>query len=524
MTTGVFLYYPNAAYLQETTAALRKLVDVREIKADSEMVSNLVPRTLQRGVKSWLILCHPNHDQVLLILPFPDENHMEFLSNTVEGFPDPIIMELSRLIEMFVYRSSYFFFRENRYSEWFRRFQYLHSDVNLSSILDTHSTQQQQRRNVVLCQETSQNIQRGRENALRRTQREGNFSVLAGQLENVFLRETDNLFINIRNQGFREVVPPIVDEFSDVMDGETMRFLITSETVRKFAGNSSFSDFDYSAPGCGLWKTMERELNLSLVLHLRREAGIVESISIPWKGNGSGKFHILTAENQSIDLNRRESKSPKNLEGITLGPMKHMLELGYCNTVRERLENLFCPDASMLQFLLGQDTGNISLPSCLDKIIRLRNGHAHIHAMSKQKFGELRNLILPSGKSARTCLVEILEFKRKVLEYWETKGDCFTTNQMFVTTENQAPIDFSCYNRMNVRYEKNKSTVELVATCGDGNHSCIATFNKIEEANAALAALAKAVDDGEQCWSALEFKKNLGGAKGTKSTRRKDRK
>ena len=89
---------------------------------------------------------------------------------------------------------------------------------------------------------------------------------------------------------------------------------------------------------------------------------------------------------------------------------------------------------------------------------------------------------------------------------------------MFVTTENQGTIDFSCYNRMNVRYNKNKSTAELVATCGGGDHLCIATFNKIEEANAALAALAKAADDGKQFWSALEFKENLGGAKGTGGT------
>ena len=76
-------------------------------------------------------------------------------------------------------------------------------------------------------------------------------------------------------------MPPIVDEFSDVMDGETMRFLITSETIKEFAGKKPPTTFDHSAPGCGLWKAIEIELNLSLVLHLRREAGIVESVSIP---------------------------------------------------------------------------------------------------------------------------------------------------------------------------------------------------------------------------------------------------
>ena len=68
-----------------------------------------------------------------------------------------------------------------------------------------------------------------------------------------------------------------------------------------------------SAPGCGLWKAVERELNLSLVLHLRRGANIVESVCIPWKkgGSASTEFPILIRANQSIDLSECESKTFK---------------------------------------------------------------------------------------------------------------------------------------------------------------------------------------------------------------------
>ena len=522
MVTSVFLHYPNAGYLQNIRTILGRLLgDVWEIEADSEMVSNLVPAPLRLGAESWLILHQSNNDRELLILPFPDRNDLELLSNlelltnTAEGFRE----ELSELIQILVYGDFHRFSEGPRSSEWFRRFQYLHSDVSLYSILDLDS--RQQRLNIILCQETSQNIQHGRENALRRAQSEGNFSGLAVQLENVFLKAINKLFINIENQGFKEVVPPIVDRFWNVMDGETMRFLVTSETVRVFADKYSPTNFDYSAPGCGLWKAVERELNLSLVLHLRRKLGIIENVNCPWKGSQgiSGRVPILTGnkKNHNQDLNQRETEDQtENLKGIMLGPMKFICEWGHYNSVREKLEDISSLNDAVLDYLLGQRllgkrsrSRTDTLPKHLDQIRKLRNRYAHISAMSQKQFEKLHHLVLPSAHKPETCLVKILEFKREVLEYWEAEGDCFTTNQMFVTTENHRSIDFSCYNRMNVRYNKNKSTAELVATCGDGDDPCIATFDKIEEANAALAALAKAAAAGEKSWNVLDFKKTL---------------
>ena len=57
MITGIFLYNHGAAYIEEIVETLRNLnLDIRAIEANSDIVSNLVPNTLQRGAESWLTL------------------------------------------------------------------------------------------------------------------------------------------------------------------------------------------------------------------------------------------------------------------------------------------------------------------------------------------------------------------------------------------------------------------------------------------------------------------------------------
>ena len=217
-------------------------------------------------------------------------------------------------------------------------------------MLDSQRGQQQEQQTpqqiVHFCQETSQNIQTERNKALRKVQETEN--PISLEFDNVLENANDKLFKCIIAQGFKKVVPEIVKIFKNIMDPETKRFLITAETVRDFADKYRLPNFDYSAPGCGLWKAVERELNLSLVLHLRREAGIVKNVYYPWKKSEPGKFLILTGEKSSVDLNQ----GTKNLAGIMLGPMQKVLEWEHCNTVREKLENLYSdPDFLLIPFL-----------------------------------------------------------------------------------------------------------------------------------------------------------------------------
>lgn len=498
METGIFLYHPEATYLKETQDALRGLnLNLREIEADSGIVSNLVPGTLRRDAESWLILFPPEKKQEMLILPFPDLSLKDLSPPAFRGYLADLMPLLRGCLEN----------RHLNISDWIERFQYLRIDVSVDSALtpDPPPETGENQESVGFLEKRNQRIQNSRQRILSRAHTDETFSELVVNFDDMFSRETNRLFRDIRNLGFQEVVPQIVHEFWDVMDGETMRFLITSETVREFADHSSFANFDYSAPGCGLWKAIERELNLSLVMHLRREAGIVKSVSIPWEKSGSRskEFPILTGVKHIVDLGELNSKPPKDLKGITLGPMKNMLEWGHCNSVKEKLEKFFPSSDSILKF-----SGDLS--QYLGKIIELRNGHAHIHAMSRQDFGTLRNLALPqpSGNKPITYLVVILQLKMIILGYWEAKGDRFTaTRDSVIITENDEIRNLMDYNRVRVKpTEDGKAELFVI---GRGRTSRIfdkiAKFETIEEATDALASVVQAAAAGEP-WNALTFK------------------
>ena len=485
MVEIVFLYYPEGAYIQEARTNLNELEpNIRMVKATPEIVSNLVPYHLQHSAESWLIFYRRDRQQELLISP---------LKNTNETYSRGNLADLIPILKRF--------FGENRRiipPEWVGQFEYLHIDASLDSLLDLVQIQQSEGQESVqnaifLFQQISQDIQKTRTDELRRAAASGNFRLL-NKLDNILSDAADKLFKFISGKCFREVVPEIVKDFAGIMDPTTKRFLITSETVQEFARQHKPANFDYSAPGCGLWKAVERELNLSLILHLRRSGGVITNVYHPWKksANAPGKFPILIGEKASQDLS--ETKGSENLEGIMLGPMELMLEWEHCNTVKEKLGNF--------STLKGKPYLPTSFPEDLKQIRTLRNGHAHISAMSKQKFNELRNLVLPSpsGKEASTCLLEILQLKETIFDYWKGKGDCPT----YVTTTDHECVDFSPYNETEV-IRSGKSTWKLVAIDGNATQLCIANFNDKNTADTALASLDEAVTTRTQkAWDANE--------------------
>jgi len=57
------------------------------------------------------------------------------------------------------------------------------------------------------------------------------------------------------------------------------------------------------------------------------------------------------------------------------------------------------------------------LTEFLSKIIDLRNDHAHIKAMSLEKFNELYNTLFDHENIEETKLFKLLEFKKIIVEY-----------------------------------------------------------------------------------------------------------
>lgn len=436
MLEGVFLYYRNAAHSEKTLAALNRLnsnmFNIQPIEANPEIVSNLVPGVLQRDAKSWLILYLPDRERELLILPFPpfsDNNDLPLLRN---------LEEFCHYIERHWddwYYIIYRFDRNWRRHPFNRQHQFLRIDVSLSSLLDREqvSRQQGEQREIQSTfHSTSQSIQQQRSQVLSRALKTSGRqrAILLDQLDNVFVVENDKILNHLfASKGKSvEVVPQIVKDFDDIMDPETKKFLITSETVGQSAHIYSPDNFDYSAPGCGLWKAVERELNLSLVLYLRQVKGVVTSAD-SWIGikKPSKQVNIKTGDRprDKVNLNQRERRGSNKLRGIELGSMMYMLKWGYSNGVERVLRSLSPNNTMLWYYFLGpRHEGSLrinTLPWWLEKILLLRNGHAHISAMSRKDFEELRNFVLPSDNIPETCLVKILQLKRQIHRAYLTK-------------------------------------------------------------------------------------------------------
>ena len=425
MVKGVFLYNRGAAYIEEIVEVLRGLnLDIRKIEANSDIVSNLVPFALQRGAESWLIFFLPDKKGELLIVPFPDENSLQRAPNFRGYLADLIPLLRERL----TYGSLHI------PPDWIGRFQYIRHDASLDSLL-MESFDVDRSRSDVQIQSTllraTQSIQQQRSEVLSEVLSTRNPDLIDGivnELDKVFATENDKIFEYLQTtQDFVEFVPSIVTDFEDLIDDETKQFLITSETVRKFADDCSLDNFDYSAPGCGLWKAVEREVNLSLVSYLRQQRGVVDIKKNPWRGiiNRRRKIEIQTGSNYRVNLNEREQKNKDKLSPLMLGPMTYMLRWGNTNGIKRDLEKLYW-GGDMLSYLFGEDDPGASVPPLkrdtlpwhLREVGQLRNGHAHTSAMSREQFNKLRDLVLPSTSNPETCLVKILQLKQRVYEHF----------------------------------------------------------------------------------------------------------
>ena len=437
MVRGVFLYYRNAAHNEETLAALNRLnsnmFEIWSIEANPEIVSSLIPGVLQRNAKSWLILYEPDRQQDLLILPFPpssDNNNFPILRDLEELFH-----YIDRYSDNWHY-ITYHLDRHWRRRRFNRQYQFIHIDVSLGSLLDRPQVPRQRRERQEIqstLRGTSQSIQQQRNQVLSRALKTSGRqrAILLDQLDNVFVVENDKILNHLfASKGKSvEVVPQIVKDFADIMDPETRKFLITSETVAQSAHIYSSDNFDYSAPGCGLWKAVERELNLSLVLYLRQVKGVVTSDD-PWKGIKGPweRVDVVTGNSyrDKVNLNQRERRGSNKLRGIELGPTMYMLKWGYSNGVERVLRGLSPNNTMLWYYFLGpRHEGSLrinTLPWWLEKILFLRNGHAHISAMSRKDFEELRNFVLPSDNIPKTCLVKILQLKRQIQRAYLTKA------------------------------------------------------------------------------------------------------
>jgi hypothetical protein len=122
------------------------------------------------------------------------------------------------------------------------------------------------------------------------------------------------------------------------------------------------------------------------------------------------------AGSEMVNINRRERGSIE-FEGKTLGNIQWLLHSAHRNKVADEIGLVLENESELLNFTLGLDEG--SLAYLIGEVARIRNGHAHIKAMTIETYRNLRSLVLaPDDKPQASLLGRILFMKRAVEDYW----------------------------------------------------------------------------------------------------------
>ena len=211
-----------------------------------------------------------------------------------------------------------------------------------------------------------------------------------GELDNLLLESALEL-----SKEIDEVVSPeiqeILDDFIDVLEPDSEKFLKSSSSIYNYYKDKNFEHFDYSMPASGLWKLVELELNTSFVWYVRIKKNVC---------NKDSKDISLLQNDESFKVGWVElNKCYKNsniLQSLMLGEIKF---LSRNDGVKNLINNQFVSN-ELFEFL--------------KQIIDIRNEHAHIKAMSLEKFDDLNNLLFTNESNIKKLLNMKKEIKNRI--------------------------------------------------------------------------------------------------------------
>lgn len=213
------------------------------------------------------------------------------------------------------------------------------------------------------------------------------------ELDNTLLESATKLSEEIREKISPEV-QAILEQYGEVLADNSIKFLKSSSSIYNYYKDKNFEHFDYSMPASGLWKLVELELNTSLVWYVRIKKKIC---------NKESEVISLLQNDESfkigwVELNKFQ-KNSDNLQSLMLGEIKF---LSGNHGVKTLINNQFVSN---------------ELFELLNQIIEIRNEHAHIKAMSLEKFDELYNILLDNEKIEDSKLFKLLEFKKIIVNF-----------------------------------------------------------------------------------------------------------
>ena len=222
------------------------------------------------------------------------------------------------------------------------------------------------------------------------------------ELDNLLLESTSKL-----SEGIGEKISPevqeVLDQYSEVLEKDSIKFLKSSSSIYNYYKDRNFEHFDYSMPASGFWKLVELELNTSFSWFLRIKSNVCNN-TCPWTNISNSRRSVTQdLENRKqVKLNQFEHNDNTKLQGIMLGGINLLLQ--DTNTVEEFSEI----DTLDRRFFVSE------LIEFLSKVINLRNEHAHIKAMSLEKFEDLNNLLFTNESNIKKLLTMKKEIKNKI--------------------------------------------------------------------------------------------------------------
>ncbi len=227
---------------------------------------------------------------------------------------------------------------------------------------------------------------------------------ILNKLDNNLLESAEKLNGKIEENISKEV-NDILEKYDDILEDDSKKFLKSSSSIYNYYKDKNYEHFDYSMPGSGLWKLVELELNTSFSWFLRILSNVCDN-SCPWTNISNTRRSITQdlANGKRVKLNQYEHNDNNRLQGLMLGGINLLLQdnstIAEFNEITNLDRNFFVDE--LIVFII--------------KIIDLRNEHAHIKAMSLDKFEELNGLIFDSDDNLSN-IEKILKMKKQIKEY-----------------------------------------------------------------------------------------------------------
>lgn len=202
-------------------------------------------------------------------------------------------------------------------------------------------------------------------------------------------------------------IPPEIQEllikYENILESDSKIFLKSSSRIFNYYKDKNYKEFDYSMPASGLWKLVELELNTSFIWYVRIKKRVCDSsCSDPWKpvlDKKTDMTHVID-KRKRVQLNQYEYNENK-LKSVMLGGINLLLSdkdiIGYFDDI--------CLKKRNFESFLAKNF--------VKEVTNLRNEHAHIKAMSLEKFEELNDL-LHKNTNGLSNIERLLDFKKLI--------------------------------------------------------------------------------------------------------------